>query len=601
MSTETNNHLAPLVAGDLSPGSEARLFWRIRRQMLSSIMHEAFTAARLRLTVLVLLTALFWVALFFLFTEGFQFLKTSITQVSTRTQIVHAVFNTFFFTLTFMIAISSAIVLYGGLYRSHEVGMLLTLPVRPARIVLYKFQEALLVSCWGFVLLGTPLLISYGIVNGAPTLYYVVIVPFMISFVSIPASLGATACILFSSLLPELRRRALWLAVGALGFLLMYVFWEFFSAATQNMLTPAWLHDMLSRLRFTEQRMFPSWWLSSGLLDAAHPPEDDVKRFASESVLLLGVLVSNALMGQLVLTWVGEKLFRPSFSRLQGLMPSHRSTKPIFVDRLLEQLLARFSPFTRSIMVKDVRLFRRDPVLWAQFLIFFGLLGFYVISLRRLEYASTLTRWITVMGFMNVGVITLIYSTFATRFILPLISLEGRAFWVLGTAPISRASVINAKFFLATAASIPPCLALVLISDAMLVLPLQMPILMLSHAVAVCMLCVAISGLAVGNGSRFPNLRENSPSRIAAGFGGTLNLVESCILIMLVVLLIGVPGYCWADAHDSQSAMTVTGLPAWLASTWSVLGSLAIASTICGLSAWLTMRMGLRAFERQEF
>ena len=94
------------------------------------MIREAFSIARLRTTVLVVLMGFFWVALYLLFAEGFEFLREGLTGPTMRQQIVQAIFNTFFFTLTFMIAMSSAIVLYGGLFRSQETTMLLTLPVR---------------------------------------------------------------------------------------------------------------------------------------------------------------------------------------------------------------------------------------------------------------------------------------------------------------------------------------------------------------------------------------------------------------------------------------------------------------------------------------
>ena len=39
----------------------------------------------------------------------------------------------------------------------------------------------------------------------------------------------------------------------------------------------------------------------------------------------------------------------------------------------------------RLLILKDLRTFRRDPAQWSQFLIFFGLLAFYFINIRRLS------------------------------------------------------------------------------------------------------------------------------------------------------------------------------------------------------------------------
>jgi ABC-2 type transport system permease protein len=577
---------------------EGAIFWRLRSTIFRAILEEAFYRARLRTSLLIILSLVFWIGLFWLFMEGFTFLRITLTAENMRSQIVHAIFNTFFFTLTFMITLSAAIVLYGGLFRSQETSILLTYPIRPERIVFYKYQETVFISCWGLVLLGTPLLIAYGVVNNAPWLYFVLLVPFMLAFVMIPTSLGALACLLVAYAMPEMRRRALTIAGAITLVLIGWLFWQTYIAASQQTLTPAWVRDMLARLRFTEHYLFPNWWLSTGLLEAAHPlPGTDF--WANDAIMFLCVLCSNALLLQLMLWGLARRTFRTSFSRLQGLLPTQQPAKIVLGDRGLLLLLRGFSPLSRALMLKDVRLFRRDPVLWAQFLIFWGLLTFYVISLQRFEEtAINFTPWLTVMGFMNVGVIALIYSTFATRFILPIISLEGRAFWVLGTAPIQRERVITSKFLLASVVSIPPCLLLIIASDFMLPIAKKFPLLVFVHAIAITIMCITLSALAVGNGARFPNLRENSPSRIASGFGGTLNLVESGLLIIGFLFAIGLPGYFWVAQND-WNARDHVGF--WqLGSSGCVILGLLLASTISLLASWAALSMGQKAFRNLE-
>ena len=51
-------------------------------------------------------------------------------------------------------------------------------------------------------------------------------------------------------------------------------------------------------------------------------------------------------------------------------------------------------------------------------------------------------------------------------------------------------------------------------------------------------LCFGVSGISVGLGARFPDMRETDPSKIAAGFGGTLNLVASLLFIFVVLGII---------------------------------------------------------------
>jgi len=59
---------------------------------------------------------------------------------------------------------------------------------------------------------------------------------------------------------------------------------------------------------------------------------------------------------------------------------------------------------------------------------------------------------------------------------------------------------------------------------------------------AIAIPAAALCGLAVGLGALFPNLKEDNPSKIVSGFGGTLCLVISFGYIVVYVSLISVPG-----------------------------------------------------------
>ena len=72
------------------------------------------------------------------------------------------------------------------------------------------------------------------------------------------------------------------------------------------------------------------------------------------------------------------------------------------------------------------------------------------------------------VSFLNLAVVGLILSTFTTRFIYPMISLEGHCFWILGLLPIERDTILWSKFWFASLGSWIPCSLLVLLSDMML-------------------------------------------------------------------------------------------------------------------------------------
>ena len=587
--------------GQQTPVGEAFVFWRLRWSMLRSVCGAAWRTSRAQLISVVAASVVLWLGLFCLFYEGFELIQKSLEHEGLRAQLVHAVFNVFFLTLTAMLLFSSAIILFGALYRSDETAFLLSTPTRHERIILYKFHETVFFSCWGFVLLGSPMLLSYGIVNSAPWYYYALLGPFILAFVMVPAGLGALTCLLVARLLPAVRVHVLVL-MGLLVFAVGgFLGWRVLAYQNRDMMTLTWFQDVLGRLEFSERRLLPSWWLSSGLLEAAHPAtRDDGRPSWQDSCLFLSVLASNALLLQSLLTSIGGRILAASFDGLAGTPRNRRRAHISRLDRIVLVLCRPFSPIVRHLIVKDLRLFRRDPVQWSQFAIFFGLLAFYFFNVRRFDYGGVMEKWVTIMSFMNVAVVGLILSTFTTRFIFPMVSLEGLRFWILGTAPIDRTSILWGKFWFACAGSFPPCAVLVLLSDLTLNIPSRSLAIVLIHQLTCMVLCCGLSALAVGLGARMPNFREPSPSKIAAGFGGTLNLVLSSLYIILVVLVTAVPCVFWSQSQWFR------GFPSrnfsWFDSQLGLGGpgcvvAGVVVTVLLGIFATLIpLRIGFRAF-----
>lgn len=585
--------------------AEGWLFQRVRWRMIRTSLRQMLAESRFRAAVVTIVSLIFWVGLFVLFSEGFVFLRSALDNGALRAQTVQAIYNVFFLALTVMLTLSSAIISYGNLFRGEEISFLLTLPARTERIVLHKFQEGVVFSCWGFLLLGTPMLIAYGVTADSPWYYFALILPFMLAFVLIPTGAGMLLCLLVVYFLPRLRLHAL-VVVSAVVLVLAAAWgWVAIGSPSQNLLTPDWFEQMLGRLRYAEQRLLPSWWLSSGLLEAAHPvdvPQGVVSW--KESAWFLATLIANALFMQLLVVQVGARTFRAGFSGLQGLVPSRRQARTGLLDRFTAMSLFWLPRSTRVLIVKDLQVFRRDPVQWSQFAIFFGLLALYFINIRRFNYGEPMRQWMTIVGFMNLAVVGLILSTFTTRFIFPMISLEGRRFWILSTMPLERRTILWAKFLFAAGGSLLPCSALILMSDIMLRVVQRTPVVAAIHQLTCLVLCAGLSAMAVGMGARLPNLREPSPAKIAAGFGGTLNLILNMVYIVTVVLVTAVPCYFWVEGVPSSWAQTASS-SRWLEAlslgeTSSVVIGVA-ATCILGLIGTLVpLVIGVRAFERLE-
>jgi ABC-2 type transport system permease protein len=577
----------------LSPDREAQVFWSLRRRLLRASLRRLFRTARLRATLVMFLSVVFWGALYFLFYSGFDLLAGLYPLA------VESLYNAFFASLMVMLLFSSGIIMFTNLYRSPEAAFLLTTPARPERIFSYLFQEAIWFSSWGFLLLGSPMLVAAGVVVGAPWHYYALLLPFMLSFLYIPAALGAILCLLIVDRLGRIRWATVrWVAAaGIVG--LLWLGWSVLNGGQSDLLTPRWFQELSSRLSFTENRLLPSWWLSAGLLEAVRRPMAGVfdDHPLSESIKYLALLISNALLFHQLAVWFAGRVYRASFSRMQTEQETRRRTKIGIFDRLL---LSRFGGTgqppsqLRLLLVKELRLFRRDPVQWSQSLIFFGLLALYFFNIRRFSYNPTYSAMI---GFLNLGVVGLILSTFTTRFIFPMLSLEGRRFWILSLLPVSRDTVVWTKFVFAAGGSLLPCCGLMLLSDAMLDISWQI---LLVHQISCAALCLGLSGIAVGLGAKMPELREQNPSKIAAGFGGTLNLVLSAVYIVVIVMLTAVPYHFYLMSLHGLAPAQSERMTRLLGNPTAISAGIALTIAVGLTATFWPLRIGLRAFRRMD-
>jgi ABC-2 type transport system permease protein len=107
-----------------------------------------------------------------------------------------------------------------------------------------------------------------------------------------------------------------------------------------------------------------------------------------------------------------------------------------------------------------------------------------------------------------------------------------------------------------------------------------------------------LAAIAVGLGAMMPNLREQSPSKIAAGFGGTLNLVISTSYIVAVIVLTAVPCHFYVAITSAEGwvpSANADTIRFWLAAGTGaslLLGAMATA---------VPLMLGFRAFRRLEF
>ena len=327
----------------------------------------------------------------------------------------------------------------------------------------------------------------------------------------------------------------------------------------------------------------PFQWIARGLISAAR---GEVGKMAWH----LALVWSNGLFLFVVAAWLGKKLFRRGFNRIATGGSLRKRYGGHGLDALLDALLFFLEPQTRLLIIKDFRTFRRDPAQWAQVLIFMGLGVLYFANMRRF-YEQDIGR-----GFKNgISLLTLLATAFLTcaytgRFIFPLLSLEGRKFWILGLLPLDRDRLLWAKFAFSASGCLIGTEFIVAFSNLMLGMPWEI---MAVHAVAIAVVAMGLSGLSVGLGALMPNFRETDPSKIAVGFGGTLNLVAGLLFLLVVIAATALPFHLYLGV--TQSISFDNGVPMWM---WLGVGF----GGLIGIGAtFMPLRAGARQLRKMEF
>lgn len=568
-----------------SEGQIAHAFRKHRGRLLWNTVRLLLSGSRLRILMILICSAIFWTVLFGIFFEGFRFVGLSLDLKNT---IIEYIFSMFFLSLLMMLFFSTAIIVYAGLFQSREAAFLLTTPASADRIFAYKFLEAIGFSSWGFLLLVSPMMVAYGITVPASGSFYGIFFLYLIAFVAIPGSLGAIAAILVANYFPRRQKTVLAVVLGSIGVAVVFVGVRVMRTPGET-LSSDWLGGLLGQLAFSQNPLLPSRWMSAGLVAAARGDW-------SVSLFYLMVLTGHAGLAYLVAAVLARDLYRQGYSRVQGGRSARRRTGRYWIDESFHRLFFFLPRPIRLLILKDLRTFRRDPTQWSQFLIFFGLLAFYFLNIRRLSYDLQSPYWRNLVSFLNLSVTALILSTFTSRFIFPLLSLEGRNFWVLGLLPLKREAILWGKFAFASGISLVASEALVILSDLMLRMG---PAMIALHMGMVAVLCLGLSGISVGLGARLPNLKESDPSKIAAGFGGTLNLLVSLVFIFSIVTALAVPCHLYfAGQEDSEFRSAVFSLERfrfWM--TVAILVSLVLGA----IGTIVPLRIGIKAFQKMEF
>jgi ABC-2 type transport system permease protein len=324
--------------------------------------------------------------------------------------------------------------------------------------------------------------------------------------------------------------------------------------------------------------LLPSFWAGEALFTGLQGGLD---------VLHLGALWTTALFALVSTRAAYERYFFAGFSKAQEARKA-RFTRLASLDRILGRLPLR--PATRSVVLKDLKVFLRDTAQWSQLLLLLLLAlvyvyNFRVLDLDRIPYMSGTIK--NVYAFVNLSMAAFVLAAVAVRFVFPAVSAEGASFWIVRSSPLPMSTFLWSKFWSGLLPVLVLAEGLTIASNQLLGVA---PALKVLTAFAIFGMSFALVGLAAGLGARYPRFGAENSTQVAGSFGGIAFMVLAVLFIMIVVGLLAWPAstYLWFEMRGQQ---VPTGRLA------GVLACLAAAAALCAVVCWLPMQKGIRALE----
>lgn len=473
-----------------------------------------------------------------------------------------------FFSLGIFLLLSNTITALSTFYISKDTPFLMSKPIEIQEILNLKTTETFVSSSWMVISFLPPFFIAYGVSYSAPYYFYIILLLTFIPFLLIPSSLGIVLAHLLTRLFPAQKMRFLLIVIGVFIFLSLYImFRSQWSISTES---PERLIEVLFTIRL-DSPLLPSFWMTETVFPL-------LTRQPSHILYYL-LLFSNAAFMLMVSGFFGKIFFINNLERIQ---PSTKQRAQIGKNLYPVGIL--------NVLLKDIKIFFRDASQWSQLFIIGALIliyiyNFSVVPIRTLSGVFPFIREIMIL--INMLMAGLVLSAVSARFTYSSISIEGMAFWIMKTSPISVKKILISKFLYGL---IPVTITLSAIITITNIAIGADTLLLTISVVTILLLCFSISGLGTGLGALFPKFRYENIASISMSPGSMLFMVIAFLIVLLTVSLEAFSFYLYKTSDLSDF------LSPWMKKTQILLAGILVI-LVNFLTFFIPMKLGVKRLE----
>jgi len=546
----------------------------MKRQSLKGFLSGVFKQKRLEIFVSSLIVFGLIFGGFKLFIAGGNFL---LRQGELGGVFLDRLFYLGWSIIFYLLVLSNLVTGFSTFYRSPEVAFLLTLPVDNKQIFRVKFIENLVYSSWAILILGIPLTLGYGALQGLSAWQYILVfvsgvLPFLFT-ATVSASI-LLMLLVFLSRFFKMRTVFLFLGLFFTG-----IFYLYFSLSQQDTVLSGNLGNFrslgryLANLSNTSFPFIPSYWLTRLFLDGETLAI--MERFYFSALSL-----TTAALGWEVISWLADKFYFTTYQIMEG---QGQKAKRVALSKVFKFKWGGMRPPMKALASKDLVQFMRTPQQWVQFLLLGFFIAVYLINLSRgkVSFNELSSFWRNTIYIFNFGFTGFILAALTARFVYPMISMEGRSLWVLQMAPFSMRRVFVQKFWFAFVVLFSLTEIVAMISNYFLGQPAEITIIASGF---LFLTSLSLISLSLGLGAVYAQFNESNPMKISSGYGGIITVVLSLIYVAFSVTALVFVINLYQTAGSGMTILFIVGFVIVLTTFYT----------------WLPLKWGFRAISAYE-
>jgi ABC-2 type transport system permease protein len=426
--------------------------------------------------------------------------------------------------MLFSSAMTAAI---GAFFSDLDLDTFHAAPLSKTRIVLSRWAKTFAQSATMVYLFITPMFVAFAQRYHTPMRFYAIALVNLALLLAIPVTLGALVIVVLVRFFPIQRVSQI---VATIAILVLTVAVIAFRMARPERLFASINTDDLTRVLRSVELPSLDRYPGTALADAMVAMADG--RPASPLPAKIAV-TAIVLFGSFLL--VARRIYFTAFVRArESMAPSALGAAGL--TNLVDRILARFSPPTRAMIGKEVRILTRDVAQWSQLFLFVALLFLYLYNIRMLPLGGDARA--TIVAYANLGMAGFVVAAICLRFAYPSISSEGKAFWMLQSAPLSYRRLLIVKVLVYGAPLTILSLLLTTFADVLLDAD---RVVWTFTLIGAFMLGVTLVSMGVGFGALTPDFNAESPLQVGLSLGGFGYMAAALAYVGAIMMLMTKP------------------------------------------------------------